>query len=74
MIDEVARGFGCPAQGAGEGGCVKAPKMKVQKKYYLPEETIKRVAVASAKSGFSQSAIVEACLTLHLVREATKRA
>jgi len=47
--------------------------MKVQKKYYLPEGIAKLVAVAAAKSGFSQSAIVEATLTLHLVRAAMKK-
>ena len=47
--------------------------MKIQKKYYLPEKTAKWVVLAAAKSGFKQSAIVEACLTLHLVREAMRK-
>lgn len=57
-----------PTPGAGVSG----GDMKVQKKYYLEEGLARRVAVAAARSGFRQSAIVEACLTLHLVKDACR--
>ena len=44
-----------------------------QKKYYLTESTSRLVRIASAKSGISQSKIVEACLTLDLVRRAGRK-
>jgi hypothetical protein len=43
-------------------------KKKVQKKYYLSEEVGQLVRMASARSGFSESAIVEAALVLHIVK------
>ena len=46
---------------------------KIQKKYYLSEEVSRLVRIASAKSGISQSQIVEACLTLDLVRRAARK-
>lgn len=45
---------------------------KIQKKYYLPVELTEWLREASFRSRFSQSQILEACLTLHLMRESMK--
>jgi len=43
---------------------------KIQKKFYLKDSACKLIRTASYKSGISQSKIVEAVLTVHLVRRA----
>jgi len=47
---------------------IKVLVKKVQKKYYLSEETALDLRLAAARTGFSQSQILEAALTMHLVR------
>lgn len=43
---------------------------KIQKKYYLSEESAKKLRMMSARSGFSQSKILEAVIVLHLAKTA----
>jgi len=40
---------------------------KVQKKFYLPEGIVRKLRLAAARTGLSQSQILEAALVMHMV-------
>ena len=41
---------------------------KIQKKFYLSEGIARKLRLAAARTGFSQSQILEAALILHIVQ------
>lgn len=47
--------------------------MKIQKKYYLPKDVAEKLRDDAHRSGLSQSQIVEAALTMAILRDSRRK-